>query len=100
MTVPIMIFAAALPGEWIYGTGTGRGVSITRVRFERPFQNRHVSDGFVGAAVGEGMQIPIAGRVMAIVDMYDALTSSRCYSAGREQRPVERHERACVQRMN
>jgi adenylate cyclase len=27
----------------------------------------------------EGSQIPIAGRVMAIVDAYDALTSARCY---------------------
>ena len=27
----------------------------------------------------EGPQIPIAGRVMAIVDAYDALTSARCY---------------------
>jgi adenylate cyclase len=27
----------------------------------------------------QGSQIPIAGRVMAIVDAYDALTSARCY---------------------
>ena len=27
----------------------------------------------------EGHEIPIAGRLMAIVDVYDALTSSRCY---------------------
>jgi adenylate cyclase len=36
----------------------------------------------------EGKQIPIAGRMMAIVDVYDALTSSRCY------RPAMSHDTA------
>jgi putative two-component system response regulator len=36
----------------------------------------------------KGDEIPIPGRVMAVVDVYDALTSSRCYRA-----PMP-HERA------
>lgn len=36
----------------------------------------------------KGEQIPIPGRVMAIVDVYDALTTSRCYRASMP------HERA------
>ena len=36
----------------------------------------------------KGEQIPIPGRVMAIVDVYDALTTNRCY------RPSLPHDRA------
>jgi len=36
----------------------------------------------------KGEQIPIPGRVMAVVDVYDALTSNRCY------RPSLPHDRA------
>jgi HD-GYP domain-containing protein (c-di-GMP phosphodiesterase class II)/CHASE2 domain-containing sensor protein len=36
----------------------------------------------------KGEQIPIPGRVMAVVDVYDALTSTRCY------RPSLPHDRA------
>jgi putative two-component system response regulator len=36
----------------------------------------------------KGEQIPIPGRLMAIVDVYDALTTNRCY------RPSLPHDRA------
>jgi putative two-component system response regulator len=36
----------------------------------------------------KGEQIPIPGRLMAVVDVYDALTTNRCY------RPSMPHDRA------
>jgi putative two-component system response regulator len=51
------------------------GVEVARSHHEK-WDGRGYPDGLKGAA------IPLAARIVALADVYDALTSNRCYRAG------------------
>jgi len=56
------------------------GISIARSHHER-WDGRGYPDGLAGE------EIPLAARIMAVADVYDALRSTRCY-----KEPVSRRE--------
>ena len=58
------------------------GVDVARSHHER-WDGGGYPDGLKGAA------IPLAARIVALADFYDALTSKRCY------RPAFSHEETC-----
>ena len=58
------------------------GVDVARSHHEK-WDGSGYPDGLQGAA------IPLAARIVALADFYDALTSKRCY------RPAFGHEDAC-----
>jgi len=59
------------------------GVDVARSHHEK-WDGSGYPDGLAGAS------IPLAARIVALADVYDALTSNRCY------RPAFSHERACA----
>lgn len=59
------------------------GVEVARSHHER-WDGRGYPDGLAGPT------IPLAARIVAVADVYDALTSDRCY------RPAFDHDRSCA----
>lgn len=57
-----------------YGSFLRMAIDIARHHHER-FDGSGYPDGL------KGMQIPLAARIVALADVYDALTSARCYKA-------------------
>jgi putative nucleotidyltransferase with HDIG domain len=87
------------PGEFEIMKGHAQaGYDLLRTRRDLPsnvlagVRHHHERHNGAGYPLGlGGKDIPLPARVLAVVDVYDAMTSDRCYHKGRTPHEVLRH---------